>query len=57
MVPIELYFGIVLVVFVSEHGRTSAHFAQANHSRRSKYYRNSFLVLGRASRSGDQFSC
>ncbi|QCD95790.1 hypothetical protein DEO72_LG6g486 [Vigna unguiculata] len=34
--------------------RTSAIFAQASHSRLSKNCRNPLLVLGRASRSGDQ---
>jgi len=50
-------FGMILVKFECEQGRTSTSFAQASHSCLSENCRNPFLVLGRASRSGNQFLC
>jgi len=57
LVAFKSCFGMILVKFECQQGRTSAIFAQASHSRLSKNYRNLFLVLGRASCSGDQFLC
>jgi len=52
---IKLYFGMVLVDFMLEQGRTFAILAQVSPSRLSESCRNLFLVLGRASHSGDPF--
>jgi len=57
MVLIRLCFGMTLVDFVCEQGRTSTVFAQASHSRLSENHRISSWVFIHECHLGDQFWC